>query len=176
MKKSRVIGAAAIALAFSACGRSGRDSDTTKVAASQPVSPAPVAGRYTVDNFRGLMWIAGQWQGFMPDGKRFFERYRFLDDSTILMHAFRDSTFRQASDSARVALRGGIVSDEGANGARWVATRLDSIGIDFAPERGARNHFTWAREDSTKWNATLRWTDEQGRPQTVVYALHRFGR
>jgi hypothetical protein len=165
---------AAAGAAGGACG--GRsDSDTTKVAASQPVSPPPVAGRYTVDNFRGLMWLAGQWQGFMPDGSRFFERYRFLDDSTIIKHTLRDSTFREVSDSSRISLRGGVVADDGGS-ARWVATRLDSIGVDFAPERGARNHFTWAREDSTKWNATLRWTDEQGRPQTVVYALHRFGR
>ncbi|MEX2154504.1 MAG: hypothetical protein WD825_14275 [Gemmatimonadaceae bacterium] len=57
-----------------------------------------------------------------------------------------------------------------------MATRLDSTGIDFAPHHGGTNYFTWAREDSTKWNATLRWTDKDGRPQTLVYALHKFGR
>jgi hypothetical protein len=159
-----------------ACGGRG-DSDSTKVADSAAASPAtpPVAGTYTVADFHRLLWLAGQWQGFMPDGSRFFERYRFVDDSTIAMHSYSDSTFRKATDSARITLRGGVVADQGAK-ARWVATRLDSTGIDFAAERGATNNFTWAREDSTKWNATLRWTDEQGRPQTVMYALHRFGR
>lgn len=162
-----------------ACGSRG-ERESTKVFGSTATSilPGSAAGRYTVADFHQLLWLAGQWQGFMPNGSRFFERYRFLDDSTIAMHAFKDSTFRQATDSARITLRGGIVADEGGSGgsARWVATRLDSTGIDFAAERGASNNFTWAREDSTKWNATLRWTDEQGRPQTVMYALHRFGR
>ena len=48
-------------------------------------------------------------------------------------------------------------------------------GVDFVPIKG-RNAFTWTRESDTRWTATLRYTDAQGRPQTVVYAMHRFGR
>jgi hypothetical protein len=73
-----------------------------------------------------------------------------------------------------ISLRGTTVADESEN-ARWVVTRIDSTGADFAPERGASNFFTFMREDATKWNASLRWT-ENGQPKTVVYALHRFGR
>jgi hypothetical protein len=153
---------------------SERGDTTTAVVARPPVTPA-VPGHYTLDDFRRLRWIEGRWQGFMPDGGKFYERYTFVNDSTIAMHAFKDSTLKMSSDSARIVLRNTMVTNEGA-ASSWVATRLDSTGIDFAPQRRARNYFTWAREDGSKWNATLRWTDEQGRPQTVVYALRRFGR
>jgi hypothetical protein len=136
---------------------------------------AVVAGVFTVDDFRRLRWMDGRWRGFMADGKTFYEQYRIIDDSTIAMAAFADSTFSKETESSRVQLRGGTVSNDSRT-ARWVATRLDSTGIDFAPHHGASNHFTWAQESPTAWNATIRWTDKEGRPQTVVYALHKFGR
>lgn len=140
------------------------------------VPPARVdSGTFTIDEFRGLAWLHGRWRGFMPDGRTFFEEYEFVDDSTILMRAFVDSSFTTPSDSARITLRGGTVASQGP-GARWVATRLDATGADFAPQRGAGNAFTWSREDSTKWNAVIRWTDPEGRTRSRLYALHRYGR
>lgn len=133
---------------------------------------AVAGGVFTVDDFRRLRWLDGRWRGFMADGQNFYEQYRIVNDSTIVKHSFPDSTFARATDSSRVQLRGGRVSDESRNAA-WVATRLDSTGVDFAPLRGANNHFTWAQESPTLWNATLRWTDKDGRPQSVLYALHK---
>lgn len=139
-----------------------------------PVASAP-AGTYTLDDFRRLHWLDGRWRGFLPDGERFYEQYRVMNDSTIVMTGFKDSTFAAVNDSARITLRGGTVSSESA-ASRYVSSRLDSTGADFSPERGAKNAFTWARESADRWTATLRWTDGEGRPQTVVYALHRLGR
>jgi len=176
MRTSAGSAALALTLATFACGEGNNAIPVDSVNLTTAAVPAPVAaGTFTLADFRLLRWIEGRWRGFQPDGKTFYEQYRFLNDTTIAMHAFPDSTFRSAKDSSRVELRGGTVANEGAR-ARWVATRLDSVGIDFAPHHGATNHFTWAREDSTKWNATLRWTDKDGQPQAVVYALHKFGR
>ena len=137
-----------------------------------PAVPAVAPATVTLDEFRKLHWLAGRWRGFMADGKTFYESYEVQNDSTLVMSAYPDSTFSRASDNSRVMLRGGRVMNEGAT-ARWVATRLDSTGVDFAPDQGARNAFTWTRESPTRWSATLRWTDRDGRPQTTVYALHR---
>lgn len=157
-----------------ACSR--RDETGALDSASVARDATPVAaGQYTLADFQRLRWLDGRWRGFQPDGKTFYEQYRVLNDSTIVMVGFADSTFSKASDSSRVQLRGGTVSSEGRT-ARWVATRLDSTGVDFAPHHGATNHFTWAQESATAWNATLRWTDKDGRPRSVVYALHRMGR
>ena len=133
------------------------------------------AGTFTITDFAKLHWIAGRWRGFTPNGDKFYEEYRWVNDSTIVKYGFPDSTFAKASDSSHVQLRGGTVADESIR-SRYVATRLDSSGVDFAPVRGARNSFTWALEAPTRWNATLRWTDAAGQPQSVVYALHRMGR
>lgn len=157
-----------------ACGRAGENEPADSVSAARDSTPA-VAGQYTLADFQRLRWLDGRWRGFQPDGKTFYEQYRVLNDSTIVMVGFADSTFSKATDSSRVQLRGGTVSNEGRT-ARWVATRLDSTGVDFAPHHGATNHFTWAQESPTAWNATLRWTDKDGRPQSVMYALHKFGR
>ncbi len=128
-------------------------------------SAAP--GTYTLGDFGGLRWLEGQWRGTLPDGKHFYERYRFVDDSTLVMHSFPDSTFGTPRDSSRVTLRGGRVSDGNS-----VATRLDSTGVDFAPHRGAGYNYSWAPESADKWNATVRGTDGS---QAVVYPLHRVG-
>jgi hypothetical protein len=132
--------------------------------------PDSAAGRYSFVDFRNLRFLEGRWQGTRPDGTPFFEEGRFLDDSTLLMRNFPDATFAKASDSSRVQLRDSTVSNEGGT-ARWVATRLDSLGADFAPSHGATNTFTWVKESPTKWSATIRWTDRYAQPQSVVYPM-----
>jgi hypothetical protein len=134
----------------------------------------PVAGRYSLQDFGRLRWLDGSWRGRLPDGGYFYERYRLVDDSTIAMSGFPDSLFARADDSARITFRGGTVADEG--GMRWVATRLDSSGVDFASERNASNNFTWAPESADRWTATLRSNDREGRPRTTVYPMERIRR
>lgn len=161
---------AAIGLVALACGGSdGARSDSA--AAIPPANAATV----TLAGFRTMSWINGPWRGFMSDGNKFYEWYRFLDDSTIHKTTHRDSTFGPPSEESHIMLRNGVVIDSSTR-MSWIATRWDSSGADFAPRRGVTNAYTWTREDTTKWSATIRWTDEDGRPQTTVYALHRFGR
>ena len=167
------------AAATAACaGTAEKNTDSVSATAGRDaVTPAtpPTPGAFTKADFAKLRWIEGKWRGFMPDGKTFYESYTWENDSTIVKLSFADTTFTNGTDRSTIALRGTTVADESAT-ARYVATRLDSIGVDFAPERGANNSFTFLRQDATKWDATIRFTDAKGQPQTVVYALHRFGR
>ena len=146
--------------------------DSTAVKKSAPVPPA--AGKYGQADFARLYWLVGSWRGRLPDGRSFYERYRLSDDSTIKMRSFTDDTFSKATDSARITLRGGTVADEGHS--RWLATRLDSTGVDFASERDASNNFTWARQSRNNWKAVLNSIDRKGKAQTVVYPMQRIGR
>ena len=98
-----------------------------------------------------------------------------MDDSTIAMYGYPDSTFKGATDSARITLRGTTVVDEGTT-ARWVATRLDSMTVQFAPERGGSNDFMWERESADKWLATLRSRDRTGARRTIMYPMQRIAR
>jgi hypothetical protein len=129
-------------------------------------------GAYASADFQRLRWLEGRWVGTMEDDTKFYEQYRFTDDSTIVEHSFKDSTFSQATDSSRITLRGSTVASEAAS-ARWVAERLDTLGVEFAPDRGATNYFAWSKETPNAWTATLRWMDRDGRVRRVAYALQR---
>jgi hypothetical protein len=164
--------AAFVALLASGCGKDGRSGDSAVAGAGAPAAAPP--GRFAMGDLGKLRWIAGQWRGRMPNNEYFYERYTFVDDSTIVMHALSDPTFTRVTDSSRIVLRGGTLTNDGGT-ARWVATRLDSTGVDFSPAAGATNYFTWTRGNDREWTATLRWTDQQGAPQTVTYSLQRVG-
>ena len=143
------------------------------LAACAPREPeVAVIGRFTVQQFSTLRWVEGTWRGRLPDGGAFYERYRVVDDSTIAMQSFADSTLTVTSDSGRIALRDGTIADEGG-AARWGATRVDSTGVEFAPMTGATNGFTWTKDRGDRWTATLIWTDKDGRLRTVVYPMER---
>lgn len=177
MKAGMVVaaGAAALVLAVGCSKEAAQNVDSVSAAAGTPPAvPPPTPGTFATADFARLRWLEGKWRGFMPDGNKFYESYTIENDSTIVKYGYPDSTFTNPNDRSVIALRGTTVSNDSEN-ARWVVTRIDSTGADFAPERGATNHFTFTREDATKWSASLRWT-EKGQPKTVVYALHRFGR
>jgi hypothetical protein len=141
--------------------------------AATTTNAPPAAGHYSLQDFARLRWLEGNWRGQLPDRSYFYERYRFLNDSTIAMHGFADSTLARATDSATLTLRGGAITDAGAS-AQWVATHLDSSAVDFAPVHGSSDPFSWARESPTRWTATLR-SGDPARPRTTVYRMERVG-
>jgi hypothetical protein len=123
-----------------------------------PAAAPPRAQRITVRELRQLRWIVGDWRGEGTQGTTqapFFERYRFADDSTLLVESSADSTWSRSTETSRFALRGGRFGNEGT-GALWVATTLDSVSVRFLPVAHARNSFTWGRQANI--GATLEWT------------------
>lgn len=164
------------ALACRSQDQAGADS-ATALPGDAALNPAasPSAERYSVADFRQLRWLEGRWRGRLPDSGYFYEQYRWLNDSTIVMHAFADSTFARATDSARISLRDGVVANEGAT-ARWVAARLDSASVDFVPARGASNSFSWVRASPNEWTAMLHSTDREGRARHTMYPMERVKR
>jgi hypothetical protein len=130
--------------------------------------------------FARLRWIAGDWRGIGVDGTTqapFFERYRFVDDSTLLVESLSDSTRRTVSETSRYELRDGRLGNTGA-GARWVAVALDSLGVDFAPVARARNTFRWERAARAgarpaAWRATIASIDRTGATVRRHYLMQR---
>ena len=142
-----------LALVGAGCGGEQRVSaDTTRPAAG--AEPPALRGVVVVPQmFRTLHWIEGRWRGSDSAQLVFFEEYRFVDDSTIVMRTFSDSTFSAATDSSVVALRGGRVENVSAN-ATWVATSFFGNSVHFAPVKGTRSRFIWERATSG-WTARL---------------------
>jgi hypothetical protein len=126
---------------------------------------------YSLQDFGKLRWLEGSWRGEVPTGGYFYEQYRAVDDSTIAMRGFADSTFTQPNDSADIMLRGGRIIDRSTS-SEYFATTLDSTRVEFTPAQPKNNHFSWVRESADRWTATLR--PAQGK--TIVYPMVRVRR
>jgi hypothetical protein len=153
------------------------------VAQSSPppqAAKAPQPARLTTRQLAQLRWIVGDWRGSGTNGtvqSPFYERYRFVDDSTLLVESFADSTFGLVTETARWELRGGRLANAGT-GAQWVAVRLDSRGADFAPVARARNTFRWARAQGAgarpaEWRATISPTENAAASAQKHYRMQR---
>jgi hypothetical protein len=126
---------------------------------------------YTVHDFSNLRWLEGSWRGQIPKGGYFYETFRVVDDSSIAMRGYEDSTFKHANDSANILLRGGRVIDSSTNAA-YAATHLDTSRVEFAPTGRAPNHFSWVRVSPDRWTATLK----PAKGDTVAYPMVRIRR
>jgi hypothetical protein len=135
------------------------------------VTPLQVDAR----QLRSLVWLEGMWRGTQSDTAPFFERYRYLDDSTIGTWTYADSLGTQVVDSGSIRLRSGIVtSGDSARG--YVLTALDSSSAHFEPRGAAVNAFTWRRMSESSWSATLTWRDAAGQPIERIYVMRLLSR
>lgn len=137
------------------------------LAAQRQAAPATLA------QFRELDWLSGRWRGSGGAYPAFFEEYRLINDSTILMRGFADSTFRAATDSSWIELRKGIVSKRGER-APSVAIELSTGRVRFAREGSERGGFTWTRVSPDQWTATLHPVTPGG--AETVYVMRRMRR
>ena len=149
----RVAGCLTLILAAAGCDRDQRAVADTARAPAPAESSASRAADVVPQMFRTLSWIEGRWRGSDSAQLVFYEEYRRVDDSTIVMRSFPDSTFSAPTDSAVVALRGRRVENVSAN-ATWVATTFNGNSVHFQPVKGARDTFIWERA-ATGWNARL---------------------
>ena len=134
------------------------------LAAQRRAAPATPA------QFRELRWLSGKWRGSGGAYPAFFEEYRVVNDSTILMRSFADSTFRGATDSSWIELRQGIVATR-SDRAPSVAIELSADRVRFAREGSDRGGFTWTRVSADQWTATLHAVTPGG--AETVYVMRR---
>jgi hypothetical protein len=116
-------------------------------------SDAP-PGHYTLNDFQSLQWLEGDWEG--SGGQRpFFEGYESVNDSTIRIHYYADSTLSKDRGTGSVYLSKGVIFHTADDGT-WVAARFDSTGIYFVPHENAENSFRWRILSPDTWEAILR--------------------
>ena len=137
-------------------------------AAATP-SSAQQAAKVTRPQFQQLGWLIGAWRGSGGAYPSFFEEYRLVNDSTIQMRSFSDSTFQVASDSSTIAWRGGAMQSRSARSV-YVVTEVTPTSIRFIRQRGTSGH-TFTRVSADEWTATLDPATPDGRP--TVYAMRR---
>lgn len=104
--------------------------------------------RFTLADFQGLRFIEGTWRGSAPGATPFFETYRVLDDSTIRMHTWTDSTRTVAGEETEYRLRDGAIL-AGKDGR---LLRRDHAGYAFAAPTYA---WTFRPASADRWTAQV---------------------
>ena len=157
-----------MALAASA----GAQSNSAAPAATTQAKPSPSPLQITVADLAKLRWIEGNWRGTGGGVPTFYERYKFENDSTLLVETLTDETFSKVSEEGRFELKDGhFGKSEGESGS--VATAFDDNSITFSPLGKARNSFRFQRESDNSWKAILNWTGKDGAPKERVYTMER---
>lgn len=160
-----IVLAGLVACSSDAASRDATSGDTASSATTAAVSPVSVSPA----QFEMLRWLGGRWRGADAGGVPFYESYELRSSGVIASYAYRDSTFALPSDSGKLELRGDTLFS-GSPAMQWVATRFDSARVEFAPWRGAANHFVWQRGTGRNWTATLQW-DSAGVRKERVYEM-----
>jgi len=156
---------------FAACAKT-----ESQPAAQSPspaaASPSPVPKQITPGDLAKLRWIEGTWRGTGGDVPPFFERYKFENETTLLVETLADETLSKVSDQSRFELKDGHFGYS-AEGSGSVATALDDTSITFEPTGKSRNSFRWQRESANSWKAVLKWTDKNGAAKERIYSMER---
>lgn len=134
---------------------------------SRAQSQAP----FGVTDLSKLRWLEGTWRGSAQGESSVYERYRFVNDSTIEITYFNDAAMSRASGNGRVYLTVGRIYHTFGPG-RWGATRVDQSGVHFVPQVNARNTFSWSYQGPDTWTATRR-SSASGREAVTVYQMER---
>jgi hypothetical protein len=150
------------------CARTPSNTSTQNVSA-----PSPSPKLLTVADLAKLRWIEGSWRGTGGDVPPFYERYKFENDSTLVVETLADETLSKVSDVSRFELKDGhFGSGNGDSGS--VATALDDNSISFAPVGKAGNYFRFLRESENSWKAILNWTAKDGTAKELTYRMERW--
>jgi hypothetical protein len=126
---------------------------------------------FGVTDLSKLRWLEGTWRGSAQGEANVYERYRFVNDSTIEITYFTDAAMGRPSGSGRVYLTVGRIYHTFGPG-RWGATRVDQSGVHFVPQVNARNTFSWSYQGPDTWTATRR-SSASGREAVTVYQMER---
>lgn len=145
----------------------------TQTASSSP-EQKPSPKNITTAELAKLKWIEGSWKGTGDIDKPFYERYKFENDTTLLVETFPDEKFEKASESDRFELKNGEFG-KFVDGGGSVAIALDDNSVTFAP-RSKGNIFKFQRETPDTWKAILTWRDANGNPKERNYLMTRIAK
>ena len=150
-----------------ACAGPGTSSTTQAPTATPASTVTPKI--VTTAELQKLKWIEGTWRGTGETQPPFFERYRFENDSTLVMEELADESLSKVNSTTRYELKDGRFGTD-----RAVATALDDTSITFSPLISGRNSFKWQSESRDTWKAILTLPATAKAPaKETIYKLER---
>ena len=125
--------------------------------------------------FQQLRWLEGDWKGSGGGVGDFYERYKWVDDSTIRTFDIDGAAASAAvKDSGEITLRASVVRS-GTPAKPWVVVELDSTRAKFVAERNAANGFEWRHTGPGAWTARILW-DSAGVARERTYEMRALSR
>jgi hypothetical protein len=126
---------------------------------------------YGTPDLAKVKWLQGSWVGTADGESAIYQRFKFVDDSTVEINYYRDSAFGEPSGNGRLYVSvGRIYHSFGSN--RWVATRVGDDGLYLVPQSTTRANFAWTYVSPDAWTFTMR-TGVGGREHVTVYSMKR---
>jgi hypothetical protein len=145
----RWIAIVAVAVSALSCSADAGDPDPGASPAENAPAPSTAAEAvHTIADFQRLAYLEGDWRGSGYEGGPFYETYRLVNDSTIEMTAWTDSTMSSARDRSQYMLRDGVIGT--ADGGRLVA--VDDEGHHF---RRGSSGWTFRQLSPDRWTARV---------------------
>ncbi len=150
-----------------ACSQSASQSNNQSTRALP--TPTVTAKTITTTDLQKLKWIEGTWRGTGEVQPPFFERYKFENDSTLVMEELADESLSKVNSTTRYELKDGRFGTD-----RAVATALDDTSVTFSPLIPGRNSFRWQSESKDSWKAILTLPATGTAPaKETIYKLER---
>lgn len=122
--------------------------ERTERTASDSAAPQVATAQHTRSDFQALRYVEGDWRGSGYQGGPFYETYRFVNDSTIEMIGWTDSTLTKQQEQSHYQLRDGVIGTD--KGARLV--KADSTGHHFQATSYA---WTFTPVSADRWTARV---------------------
>lgn len=157
MPTLRLLLTSLLLLMVAACAYNSPDAQTN----------ATPSNKFSTADVAKLRWLEGTWRGSGVDQAPFYERYRFENDSTLVIDNFADEKLDKVEDSSRYELKDGRFASS-----NYAASSIDDRSVEFVPIAKAKNSFRWERVSDNSWKATLKWPGE-GKPQERIYNMER---
>lgn len=145
----RLLRIATVSLLVAACTADSRDEAPESAAQQSAAAPGDAgSAAHTIADLQALRYLEGDWRGSGYEGGPFYESYRFVNDSTIEMTAWTDSTMSTARERSEYALRDGVIRS--GSGGRLVS--VDENGHHF---RSGSSAWTFRQISPDRWTAQV---------------------
>ena len=136
-----------------------------------PKAIAGTAVAVSKAQLNSLRWIEGTWRGSGGGVPAFAEAYKFVNDTTIEISFFTDSTATKVTGTGKILLTAGQLFYAG-NGTEYAATKIAPNAVTFIPKgTNGKNQLEWTMTSPTQWTASLKGGTGEVTPTVVTYTM-----
>jgi hypothetical protein len=123
------------------------------------------------DALKNLRWIEGTWRGVgegTTTAEPFFERYMFIDDTTLVVDSYTDETLEKLKNRVPYLLRGDSITTPTS-----FAAKAAPDSVTFSIRDVETNQLTWRRNADSTWTAVATSIDGKGAREYWYYRMTR---